>query len=141
LQKPFNLLETTNMESFDVISTYSRAQAIDDGVLIDLMQDDQTAKLCREHFKCPIACTAALWELIQQAISHPKHSNDLLGVLHDILWMSKRNKKAVSGDGNTWLFEVIITGTGKKDVHTLKLVLGQGDDEEPVLTLKVSGED
>jgi hypothetical protein len=73
------------MEHFDVISTYSRAQAIDDGVLVDLMQDEQTAKLCREHYKFPIACTAALWELIQQAISNPKHGNDLLGVLHDIL--------------------------------------------------------
>lgn len=129
------------MEHFDVISSYSRAQAIDDGVLIDLMQDDQTAKLCREHYKFPIACTAGVWELIQQAISHPKHGNDLLGVLHDILWMSRRNKKAVSNDGSTWLFEVIITGTGNQKIHTLKLVLGQGDDEEPVLTLMLSGED
>jgi hypothetical protein len=129
------------MEHFDVISTYSRAQAIDDGVLIDLMQHTETAKLCREHYKFPIACTAALWELIQQAISHPKHGNDLLGVLHDVLWMSRRNKKAVSNDGNTWLFQVIITGTGNKKIHTLKLVFDQGDDEEPVLTLMIQGED
>jgi hypothetical protein len=129
------------MEHFDVISTYSRAQAIDDGVLIDLMQDDVIAKLCREHYKFPITCTATLWALIQQAISNKKHGNDLLGVLHDILWMSRRNKKAVSNDGCTWLFEVIITGTGIKKIRTLKLVLGQGDDEEPVLTLMISGED
>jgi hypothetical protein len=129
------------MESFDVISTDSRAQAIKDGVLIDLMQDDQTAKLCREHYKFPIACTAALWELIQQAISNKKHGNDLLGVLHDILWMSRRNKKAVSNDGCTWLFQVLISGTGQKSLHTLKLVFHQGDDEEPVLTLMVSGKD
>ncbi len=129
------------MESFELISTYSRAQAIDDGVLVDLMQDEQTAKLCREHYKFPIACTAALWGLIQQAISHPKHGNDLLGVLHDILWMSRVNKKAVSNDGCTWLFQVLISGTGQKRLHTLKLVLGQGDDEDPVLTLMMSGED
>jgi hypothetical protein len=129
------------MESFELISIYSRAQAIDDGVLIDLMQDDMTAKLCKEHYKFPIACTAALWELIQTAISNPKHGNDLLGVLHDILWMSRRNKKAVSNDGCTWLFQVIITGTGQKRLHTLKLLLGQGDDEDPVLTLMMSGED
>jgi hypothetical protein len=102
------------MESFDVISSYSRAQAIDDGVLIDLMQDEQTAKLCREHYKFPIACTAALWQLVQQAISNPKYGNDLLGVLHDILWMSRRNKKAVSNDGCTWLFQVLISGTGNE---------------------------
>jgi hypothetical protein len=129
------------VEHFDVISSYSRAQAIDDGVLIDLMQDEQTAKLCREHYKFPIACTATLWQLVQQAISNLKHGNDLLGVLHDILWMSRRNKKAISNDGCTWLFQVLISGTGKKDVHTLKLVLGQGDVEAPVLTLMISGED
>jgi hypothetical protein len=110
------------MEHFDVISSYSPAQAIYDGVLVDLVQDDETAKLCREHYKFPIAYTAALWESIQQAISHPKHGNDLLGVLHDILWISRVNKKAVSGDGCTWLFQVLISGTGQKKLHTLQIV-------------------
>jgi hypothetical protein len=129
------------MEHFDVISTYSRAQAIDDGALVDLMQDDAMAKLCHEHYNFPIACTAALWELIEQAINAPNSGNDLLGVLHDILWMSRVKKKAVSNDGNSWLFEVLIIATGLQPIHTLKLVFHQGDHEEPVLTLMCSGED
>jgi hypothetical protein len=44
-------------------------------------------------------------------------------------------------DGFTWLFNVIITGTENKKIHTLKLVLEQSDDEEPVLTLMLQGKD
>ncbi|KKL70523.1 hypothetical protein LCGC14_2104100, partial [marine sediment metagenome] len=76
-----------------VISCYSRAEAIADGVLVDLMQGGTKrwmAALCREHYKHPIACTAAVWALIEEAIENKKHCNDLLGVLHDILWMNRK---------------------------------------------------
>ena len=33
------------------------------------------------------------------------------------------------------LIEVIITGTGRKRTHTLKLTAGPGDDMEPVITI------
>ena len=44
-------------------------------------------------------------------------------------------------DETTHLFKVIITGTGRKKIHTLKVVCGPGDDAEPVLTIMLPEED
>ena len=39
------------------------------------------------------------------------------------------------------LLEVIITGTGRKRTHSLKLAIGSGDDMEPVITIALPEED
>jgi hypothetical protein len=78
----------------DMISVYTRAQAITDGELFDL-SDDETGEVCRTYYKHPIACTAMVWCVIQQAIANNK-DNSLVGILHDILWMSKASPTALS---------------------------------------------
>jgi hypothetical protein len=123
----------------DMISVYNRAQAIADGELIDL-SDSETGEVCRTYYKYPIACTAIVWCLIQQAIDNNK-DNSLVGILHDILWMSKASPTALSNDESTWLFEVFISGTNSDVTHKLKIVCGAGDNLEPVLTLMLQGED
>ena len=40
-------------------------------------------------------------------------------------------------DRSTVLFEVIITGTGRKRTLTLKLTVGPGDDMEPVIKISL----
>ena len=72
----------------DLISVYTREDAINDGVLVDLMTGD-LAEVCRQHYKYPIACTASVWSIIETAVNNPKCYNDYAGVLHDILYMSK----------------------------------------------------
>ncbi len=54
----------------DIISTYTRAQAIEDGVLVDLMQDEMTS-VCRQNYKFPIACTSAVFAIMQRAVENP----------------------------------------------------------------------
>lgn len=49
------------------IHSYSRADAINDGFLVDLMQDAMTS-VCRQHYKFPIACTSAVFEIMQKAV-------------------------------------------------------------------------
>lgn len=116
-------------EDAQVISTYTRAQAIEDGVLVDLMRGE-TEEICRQHYRYPIACTASVWAMVQKAVNHPRWCNDIRGVLHDILWMSRcyRPKGLVT----EWLFKVTITGTGRKRNHILKMHIGPGDDGQPV---------
>ena len=114
----------------DVIYSYSRAQAIEDGVLADLSNVDSI----RQHWKHPFACTSAVWAIIEEALTH--EGQDLDGICHDISTMAKL---AIHGEreGGQVLFKVIIVGRA----HTLKLHVGPGDTAEPVLTLMLPNED
>jgi hypothetical protein len=122
----------------EVISTYTRAQAIEDGVLVDLMQEDM-ADIAREHFKHPIACTASVWSIMQRAVENKRHCNDYAGVLHDMLWMARNSRNYLNE--STVLFEVIITGASRKKYYTFKMVCGPGDDAAPVMTVMLPEED
>ena len=123
----------------DVVYTYTRAQAIEDGVLVDGNIGD-LAEVTRQHYKWPVAMTAAVFALMEQAVNHPKWCNDFKGVWHDILGMSKMYiTRRISKSSH--LFEVIITGTGRKRKHTLKVICGPGDDAEPVITILLPEED
>ena len=122
----------------DVIVTYTRRQAIDDGVLVDASVGD-LAEVSRQHYKHPVAMTAAVFDLMRRAVEHPRWCNDYKGVWHDILGMSRMNPVQKWETG--CLFQVIITGVGRKRKHTLKIECGPGDDAEPVLTVMLPEED
>jgi len=122
----------------EVIYAYTRQDAIEDGFLVDAMQGP-LADVSRQHFRYPIAMTAAVFALIEKAVDNEKYLNDFAGVWHDILWMSKTCAHR-STETTRW-FKVIITGTGRRRYHELKIVCGPGDDAEPVLTVMLPEED
>lgn len=121
-----------------VISTYTRAQAIEDGVLVDLMQD-KMAEVCRQHYKWPIACTAAVFAIMQKAVENKKRCNDYAGVLHDMLWMSRVMKRDINE--STKIFRVKIVGAERRSLFDFKMVAGPGDNAEPVITIMLPDED
>ena len=114
----------------ETIYSYSRNQAIEDGVLVDLSHVDSI----RQHWKHPFACTSAVWSIIEEALDHA--GQDLAGICHDISTMAKlavqdaREAQQIS-------FTVIIT----LRTHALKLHIGPGDTAAPVLTLMLPYED
>lgn len=120
------------------ISTYSRAQAIDDGFLVDLMQDEMTS-VCKQHYKFPIACTIAVFEVMQRAVENPRYCNSYAGILHDMLWMSRCMGRKV--DESTVMFRVIIQGAGRSKYHDFKLAVGPNDDGSPCITIMLPNED
>ena len=123
-----------------VVARYTRAQAIDDGVLVDLTDaESETAEVCRQHYRTPVACTAAVFSLIERAVNNPRWGNDYKGVVHDILWMSRL--AARRSNAAEVLFRVIIRGAGRQQYHTLKIVFGPGDAGEPVVTIMQPQED
>ena len=67
----------------ETIYSYSRTQAIEDGVLVDLSQADSI----REHWKHPFASTSAVWTIIEEALEKPRQ--DVSGIGHDISTMAK----------------------------------------------------
>lgn len=120
------------------ISIYTRRQAIEDGVLVDLMQDKMT-EVCRQHYKYPIACTAAVFDIMQKAVENKRRCNDYAGVLHDMLWMSRVMKRDL--DESTKIFRVKIVGAERRSLFEFKMVCGPGDNAEPVITIMLPDED
>jgi hypothetical protein len=130
------MTDTTNIFG-EVISRYTREQAVEDGVLIDLSA--LAPDVCGQHYKHPVACTAAVWAIVDKAVKNPRWMNDLRGVLHDMLWMSRMMKRSI--DPSTVLFQVIIKGAGRKSTYQFKLNVGPGDNAEPVITIMMPNED
>lgn len=116
------------------ISIYTRQQAIEDGFLVEINSlSPELDKLAKEHYKHPICFTSALWTVVDKAVKNEKWLNDLKGVIHDILWMSRVYKTHLSPSAVR--FKVIITGAGKKRNHILDLHVHGGDEGEPVITI------
>lgn len=122
----------------NVIFTYTRQQAIEEGVLIDL--SGVFPDISRQLFIFPVACTAEVWGIIERAVNNPQHCNDFQGVVWDLLWMSQKGivRKI---DDSEHIFRVIIVGAGCNRYYDFKIQCHPGDQGEPVLTIMMPHED
>ena len=129
-------------EDAAVISAYSRAQALEDGVLHDL--GAVAPGECQAFYKHPVACTDAVWMLVARAGEMPGCS--VQAVVHDVLFMSRRGSRSLNR--STVEFQVILAGSQQQagqewpdcDTCTLILTVGPGDDLAPVITICFPGE-
>jgi uncharacterized protein DUF6573 len=129
-------------EGFDLISVYTRRQAIADGVLVDASAGD-LAPVTRQHFRVPVAMTAAVYGILERAVASPRHENDHRGVWHDVcsVLRSAISRRPAEGSGPELLFRVIITGAGRSRYWTFKAVMGPDDEGAPCLTIMLPEED
>ncbi len=127
----------------EVVYTYTRAQAIADGVLVDVTE------LARDAgFRHPVAMTSAAWSdcvAWTREDSDRQVHQDQTGRLWDVLWMASCAIRAARSDGSELFFELYrIPRDGRSTepvLHQLKLVAGPGDRGEPVITILLPGED
>ena len=126
-------------ENAPVIFRYTRAQAIKDGVLVDLTE------WARETgFKIPVACTAAVWNgYIVPPKETEKLGQSIRGRAHDVLWMLHvAIRRCGSAKSDQLRYQLIfVTKGGQRKTVTLKSICGPGDDGEPVLTITLPDED
>ena len=120
-----------------VIFSYTRAQAIDDGVLVDLTE------WARETgFRIPVACTAAVWH---QYVVPPGNTTALgqseRGRGHDLLWMLYCAIRQSAGGEHLRFHVIFLMGPDKQQTVELKAICGPGDAGEPVLTVLLPHED
>ena len=127
----------------EVISTYTRAQALEDGVLVDV-----GAMAKEAGFRFPVAMTAAAWDdcvAWTDADSERQVHQDQAGRLRDVLFMAHHaiRSSRSGGDRLTFqLYRVPRDGTATEAaLTTLKLIVGPGDAGEPVLTLLLPTDD
>ncbi|MBG9791033.1 hypothetical protein ABD76_00145, partial [Paenibacillus dendritiformis] len=81
----------------NVVSSYTRAQAINDGVLVDC------SSLAREAgFRVPLAMTAAVWHSCVAWTDDNEQDKPMgqseVGRLWDVLWMALLAAKRTEGD-------------------------------------------
>lgn len=131
-------MNTNNpFDDMPVIHRYTREQAIEDGVLVDL------STWARETgFMIPVACTCAVWN---QYVVPPAGTEELgqseRGRCHDLLWCLYLAIRRNEG-GDRLLYEVIFLNSKRKqETVKLKAICGPGDDGEPVLTVLRPDED
>lgn len=127
--------------SADVISSYTRADAISDEVLVDISASEPD--VCQNHYgTVQIDFTRSLWGMVEQAVAHPRYANDVPGVVHDILWMARPTIRALMQRpvGDSGHFRVIITGTGRRRIHQLKVATNIAEGEHPCLTFMLAHE-
>jgi hypothetical protein len=127
----------------EVISVYTRAQAIEDGVLVDLSQFGLPAEA---GFKYPVACTSAVWALIEPTTREAEEGQSVNGRLWDVLMMLHFAIKRSRDDSDTTRFQTIFRMLGRarpggQRTVTLKAIVGPGDDMEPVITIMLPEED
>jgi hypothetical protein len=114
------------------IHSYTRAEAIADGVLVDLSEWASPREMMG-GFTIPVAVTRAVWGLIEA----PKRSTqDTRGRAHDVLWMARLAASGYRGGTDAFLFTVRI---GRRNVR-LALHIGPGDRGERVATIMLPTE-
>ena len=127
----------------EVIYAYTRAQAIEDGVLIDVGEIAKDA-----GFRWPVALTTGAWSNCVEwtdSDSRKQSPQDQSGRLWDVLWMAAcaiRVADENSGQLNFKLYLIRRDGhSTDAELTRLKLLVGPGDQGEPVVTILLPTED
>lgn len=123
-----------------VIFSYTRAQAIEDGVLVDL-----TPWARETGFRIPVACTATIWH---RYVVPPEGTASLgqseRGRAHDLLWMlflCIRGSRSAADNDQLHFNVVFLQAPNRSETVTLKAHCGPGDQGEPVITIMCLDED
>ena len=120
-----------------VIHTYTRAQALRDGGLIDVTEMAREAG-CR----VPVALTAAVWgDCVAWDNRHETAYQDESGRLWDLLMMAGHAACQVRGDRAGFTVLRIPRGGLQPEPVRLVIHIGPGDRSEPVITIMQPGED
>lgn len=125
------------MDDFDLIHAYTRAQAIVDGVLVDVSRQASPAEMLG-GFTIPVAVTAALWAAIEAIPDSLVGIADARGRLHDVLWLAalavRRCELHRSGGPATFRVHLPFRGCRKR-LQLLTVHAGPGDEGTPCVTI------
>lgn len=127
-----------NDADFTVIYSYSRAQAIADGVLVDVSGMAKEA-----GFKLPVALTAAAWETcvrIPDGVTCQDETGRLWDVLNVLLYSIRVQRNKPNPSEIRFTVSVRNSNEANQDID-LKAICSPGDDAEPVVTIMLPDED
>jgi hypothetical protein len=124
-------------ENAPIISTYTRKQAIEDGVLIDV-----SAAASARGFKLHTVVTDSLY---YQYVTPPEgligEGQTIESRLHDLLMMAFFAAKKNPRNSRAEFTVLFLMRPGHQEEVDVVLHVGPGDDREPVVTIMLPEED
>ncbi|HDR9280230.1 hypothetical protein SAMN03159335_07871 [Burkholderia cepacia] len=124
------------------IHVYTRAQAIENGALIDVSQVAHEA-----GFRLPVALTTAVWAdcvAWDDTDSQRQLAQDEAGRLWDVIWMACLAARRAR-ESQRVAFQVYRVPRGGPGIRarltTLHMCIGPGDNAAPVITILMPNED
>jgi hypothetical protein len=127
--------EMNEMDENEIIYSYTRKQAIADGVLIDVTE------LAKEAgFKCPVAFTSAVY---QRHVRVPEDVEDMneTGRLWDVLMLLRYAAMKSAGKSEVLFKLSERRSNSEMEIVSLKAVCGPDDDGGICLTVMLPEED
>ena len=120
-----------------VIISYTREQAIADGVLIDVTE---TAK--EAGFLFPVAITCAAWnQYIVPSEPLKEMGQSVDGRLWDMLMMLRQYSLSSNGESEMIFIFIVLNEKIEHQIVKLKSICHPGDNLEPVITVMLPNED
>ena len=121
---------------FEVIHSYSRAQALEDGVLIDITETTREAGI-----RFPVAVTNNVFASYVR-IPAGVEAQDEKGRLWDIAFMLAIAIRRLGNGSSIINYELYVRNNNRRaELVRLKAVCGPGDDGKPVVTVMLHNED
>ena len=129
--------------SAPVIDAYTRAQAIEDGFLVDVSDTAREA-----GFTIPVAVTRGVWDRIVALPEGYRGFQDEAGRLWDVLWMARHY--ALRAPNSDRVRMCVLVRDVRKDFrdsnrsprqHFPIVAIGAGDAGEPVVTIMFPEDD
>lgn len=121
----------------EVIFSYSRSQALADGVLVDVSEMAKEA-----GFTIPMAVTSHVWADCVAVPEGCEGVQDESGRLWDVCWMAMVAARR-AGASDRVQVEVLVVRRkgGAAELQKLVMAIGGGDQGEPVLTVMYPEDD
>lgn len=121
----------------ELIYSYTRRQAIDDGVLIDV-----TATAKELGFSVPVAVTSTLWhEYVEPSEALVNEGQSVEGRLWDLLNLLRIHARKSDGCLINYACLFQMESGRPPALKKLKAQIGPGDNSEPVITIMLPEED
>ena len=127
----------TTDKDWNVIYSYTRAQAIEDGVLIDITADAKAT-----GFKVPTVITDNLFHgYVEVPTGLQAEGQSTAGRLHDLLTLALFAARASKGTDRVYFKVDFLMEPGRLEEANIIAHIGPGDHGEPVLTLMLPEDD
>lgn len=121
----------------EMIYSYTRAEALADGVLIDVSETAREA-----GFKIPVAITAAVFAVLNPDDKARAFGQDFAGRLWDLLFVGRAACLAKSDDDMAEWTILIQDGPGRRwNLDVWARITAEGPNGEPCITIMRKGED